>query len=199
MKIDVARMILRRTCAATGERFEETEALRLADRSSLGDLQKMLAEAEGLAGAGAGPVAESLEGTTPEMAPSIWDAKPWLRPGARVVLPALEPGESAEAPEGLPAEHGAVVSIDDSDGTCIVLVDAAPGGAPAEVQVSVDDVEPEPEASLAGVHAAATLAARAAEVKKWERKLKLAQGRATRAAEAVARIERRLAETKEGR
>jgi hypothetical protein len=124
-----------------------------------------------------------------------WAAKPWLRPSVRVVLPALEPGESDEAPDGLPAERGTVGRIMGDAGTCVVTVDEEFREGPedtGERTVSIDDVELAPEPTLAGANAADRAAKHGVDLKRLQRKLELAQGRAKRAADEVARLEERI-------
>lgn len=131
-----------------------------------------------------------------------WGAKPWLRPNVRVVLPALEPGESEEAPEGLPAERGTVQRIMGDAGTCIVVVDPVHRDGPdddGERTVSIDDVELAPEPTLAGANAADKATKHAVDVRRMERKLELARGRAKRANDEVKRLEGRLERLKAGR
>lgn len=125
-----------------------------------------------------------------------WAAKPWLRPNVRVVLPALEPGESDEAPEGLPAERGVVGRIFGDAGTCIVTVDEEFRDGPEDDgarTVSIDDVELAPEPTLAGANAADRAAAHGVALQKLLRKLELAKGRAQRAQDEVTKLEQRIA------
>lgn len=180
-KIEIAREVTRRACAATGEAYDEKAAQRLADANTTANLRALLADAKEVPGGGTSGASES----------PLEVAKPWLRFGARVRLPALEPGECEEFPDGLPAETAKVLEVHGEVGTVLVEIE----GSGEQQLVSGDDLElpPDPGEDRPHTFAAEVAAQKAEQLARAQRRLRLAEKRLASATREVERLKATIA------
>lgn len=154
--------------------------------------------------------------------PPAGKAPTWLRGGVRALLPEIKPGESDDAPDGMPAESCTVQSVHEEHGVVVVMID----GSLEPTKVAIEDLEehsnvvafpgptlPEAEAAqvqaeLAGqaphvdpeptVPPGPAAGVRAGQAERLEQQVRAAEAAAKRATAKFLNLSRRLSELKGG-